>query len=800
MATSSVAVNVAGKRPLSPSSSELLQHASNTLEVTPLGAGQEVGRSCCLLKFQGKTVMFDSGIHPGYSGHVSLPFFDHVDLATVDLCLVTHFHLDHCASLPYLITKTTFKGRVFMTHATKAVYRLMLTDFLKVSGRGDDALYDEKDLVASLERIETVDFHQEREVAGVRFWCYVAGHVLGACMFMVDIAGTRVLYTGDYSREEDRHLQAAELPSVSPDVLIIESTYGVQSHDPRLNREKRFTELVATTVLRGGKCLIPVFALGRAQELLLILDEFWATHPEVRHVPIYYASPLARKCMAVYQTYINSMNAHIQGAFRERGNPWEFKHIQYLSGGIEALDDHGPVVVMASPGMLQSGLSRQLFDAWCTDAQNATVIPGYCVEGTLAKHIMTEPREVQRLNGEMVPLRMSVAYISFSAHSDYTQTSQFVQALDPPHVVLVHGEATEMDRLRKALSHKLKASAAAAAASTADAKSDASATAYKASVLAPKNCVTVSLTFKTEKLARAVGRLARGEPWMARVNGDDDDSAPLVREGTSIAGVLVQRGFQHQLIDASELPTYTRLGSASVAQVQHLHLSRPFRVLASRVAVMYQGTRVIEDGAAFVVGAVDAEKETSDDVKKEAAAVGVGGGGGGGGAPNEGTVEVRHVAKGQATMTWISDPVSDMLADSVAATNLRLACDPNPALGPPGDEGPDKAAAAAAAAKKEKKDSSSEQPSEVESVLELLKSIFGDAELHGDDESSVVVRRDGTSVTVSVETSLVRIMDNDEGGAPTANPAAAELLRSQVETAIRRLARILRPLDLTACC
>ena len=209
MATSSVAVNVAGKRPLSPSSSELLQHASNTLEVTPLGAGQEVGRSCCLLKFQGKTVMFDSGIHPGYSGHVSLPFFDHVDLATVDLCLVTHFHLDHCASLPYLITKTTFKGRVFMTHATKAVYRLMLTDFLKVSGRGDDALYDEKDLVASLERIETVDFHQEREVAGVRFWCYVAGHVLGACMFMVDIAGTRVLYTGDYSREEDRHLQAA---------------------------------------------------------------------------------------------------------------------------------------------------------------------------------------------------------------------------------------------------------------------------------------------------------------------------------------------------------------------------------------------------------------------------------------------------------------------------------------------------------------------------------------------------------------------------------------------------------------
>ena len=116
-------------------------------------------------------------------------------------------------------------------------------------------------------------------------------------MFMVDIAGVRVLYTGDYSREEDRHLRAAEMPEFSPDICIIESTYGVQVHQPRAVRERRFTETVHQTVAQGGRVLIPAFALGRAQELLLILDEYWKSHPELHNIPIYYASPLAKKCM-----------------------------------------------------------------------------------------------------------------------------------------------------------------------------------------------------------------------------------------------------------------------------------------------------------------------------------------------------------------------------------------------------------------------------------------------------------------------------------------------------------------------
>ena len=100
--------------------------------------------------------------------------------------------------------------------------------------------------------------------------------------------------------------------------------------------------------------------------------------------------------------------------------------------------------------MMQSGLSRQLFEAWCTDKRNGVIVAGYCVEGTLAKHILSEPSEVVTISGQRIPLRMSVDYISFSAHTDYEQTSEFIRTPNPPHIVLVHGEQNEMMRLKQA--------------------------------------------------------------------------------------------------------------------------------------------------------------------------------------------------------------------------------------------------------------------------------------------------------------------------------------------------------------
>ena len=259
--------------------------------------------------------MCDVGIHPGYDGMNGLPYFDKViDLSTIDILLVTHFHLDHVASLPYLTEHTNFRGKIYMTHPTKAVTRLLLGDYIRLlqmqhqqqkaknttdggdsTDRAADVLYTEKDLFNCLNKVTCIDYHtvityQQNDNTNtsnsgtvVSFYALNAGHVLGACMYYITIGGDRtVLYTGDYSMEDDRHLMAAELPFIlqqqpstmtsnnnlartSTDVLICESTYGVQVHASRTERETRFTTTIERIVTRGGKCLIPVFALGRAQ-------------------------------------------------------------------------------------------------------------------------------------------------------------------------------------------------------------------------------------------------------------------------------------------------------------------------------------------------------------------------------------------------------------------------------------------------------------------------------------------------------------------------------------------------------
>ena len=419
-----------------------------------------------------------------------------------------------------------------MTHATKAIYRWLLADYIKVSNNSTEALlYNEADLKASMEAIEVVNFHEIKEVSGIKFWCYHAGHVLGAAMFMLEIAGVRILYTGDFSREEDRHLMSAEIPRIKPDVLITEATYGTHLHEKREEREARFTSTIFGTVTKGGRCLIPVFALGRAQELLLILDEYWSMHPELQDIPIYYASSLAEKCMSVYQTHVNAMNDRIKRQIAVK-NPFVFKHILDLKS-IDNFDDCGPCVVLASPGMMQSGLSRELFEQWCENPRNTCLIAGYCCEGTLAKHVLSEPDEILSMDGQKLNRKCKVEYISFSAHADYKQTSEFVRALKPPQIILVHGEANEMSKLKQGLTDQYKSDAG-----------------TPVVIHNPKNTQAVELHFRGEKTAKVIGTLAMEPP----------------SQDKKLSGVLVKRNFNYHLMAPGDIRKYTDIPVSNISQ------------------------------------------------------------------------------------------------------------------------------------------------------------------------------------------------------------------------------------------
>ncbi|KAF8005446.1 hypothetical protein HF325_000903 [Metschnikowia pulcherrima] len=482
-----------------------------------LGGCNEVGRSCHIIEYKNKVIMLDSGVHPGLSGMNSLPFFDEYDLSKVDILLISHFHLDHAASLPYVMQQTSFKGRVFMTHATKAIYRWLLSDFVRVTsmvGGGDEArqmdssqqngggsanLYTNEDLMSSFEKIETIDYHSTIEVDGIRFTAYHAGHVLGACMYFLEIGGVKVLFTGDYSREEDRHLKVAEVPPTRPDILITESTFGTATHEPRLEKESRMMKNIHSTILKGGRVLMPVFALGRAQELLLILEEYWSMNEDIQSVNIYYASDLARKCMAVYQTYTSIMNEKIRlnASSSAKSNPFQFKFIKSIRS-IDKVYDMGPCVVVASPGMLQSGVSRQLLERWAPDPKNAVIMTGYAVEGTMAKEILTEPHAIPSISNPdvTIPRRLSVDEISFAAHVDFQQNAGFIEEVAPKKIILVHGDSNPMGRLKSALLSRYLSRKG---------------TEEEVRVFNPRNCEDLQIGITSAKIAKVVGSLAEAE-------------------------------------------------------------------------------------------------------------------------------------------------------------------------------------------------------------------------------------------------------------------------------------------------
>lgn len=481
-----------------------------------------MGRSCHIIEYKNKVVMLDAGVHPGLLGLGSLPFYDEYDLSKVDILLISHFHLDHAASLPYVMQHTNFQGRVFMTHATKAIYRWLLSDFVRVTsitGGGDEGrqnggnrdggnasanLYTDDDLMRSFDRIETIDFHLTMEIDGIRFTAYHAGHVLGACMYFVEIGGLKTLFTGDYSREEDRHLKVAEVPPVRPDILITESTFGTASHEPRLEKEARMMNIIHLTVLKGGRVLMPVFALGRAQELLLILEEYWLQNKDVQHINVYFASNLARKCMAVYQTYTNIMSDSIRlsAMLLEDRNPFQFKHILSIKN-LEKIHDMGPCVVVASPGMLQSGVSRQLLERWAPDPKNSVIMTGYSVEGTMAKDLLNEPHTFPSIaNPEVtIPRRMSIDEISFAAHVDFQQNAGFIEKVNALKIILVHGDGNPMGRLKSALLSRY---------------ASRKGTDQEVKVFNPRNCDELLIGIKGSKAAKVMGSLAEEQIHMLK--------------------------------------------------------------------------------------------------------------------------------------------------------------------------------------------------------------------------------------------------------------------------------------------
>jgi len=326
--------------------------------------------------------------------------------------------------------------------------------------------------------------------------------------------------------------------------------------------------------------LIPIFSSGRAQELQLIVEEYWAAHPELQDVPVYFVSNLAKKCTSVYQGYINMMNAKIQRQFFKGGNPFFFKFIKFHDG-TTPIYDNGPCVMMASPGMLQSGTSRRYFEEWCTNPLNRVIIPGYCVEGTLANvfaplfsssssSLSSSHGTPHLLSGDLESSKGNYCYgwqetptqnegglyillgprrrdtesclhqrsesiepgppFPFDYHRHSYPHPHFLLLLLllffflvlPPFQVLVHGDSYGMNTLKLKLEEEFRSNE------------------KHIPIFTPANTTTVTLDFKGETSAKVIGTLAASKPG----------------NGQTISGVVVTKDFETGITSPEDLIEY----------------------------------------------------------------------------------------------------------------------------------------------------------------------------------------------------------------------------------------------------
>lgn len=364
----------------------------------------------------------------------------------LDCVIISHFHLDHCGALPFFTEMCGYDGPIYMTHPTKAICPLLLEDYRKISveRKGERNFFSSANIKDCMKKVIAVNLHQTIMVDDdLEICAYYAGHVLGAAMFYIRVGEESLVYTGDYNMTPDRHLGSAWIDKVRPDVLITESTYATTIRDSKRSRERDFLKKVHDCVADGGNVIIPVFALGRAQELCILIETYWERMD--LKVPIYFSTGLTEKANHFYRLFINWTNEKIKSTFVHR-NMFDFKHIKPWERSF--IDLPGPMVVFATPGMLHSGTSLELFKKWAPNPKNMIIMPGYCVAGTVGSKVLAGEKKIQIDSFTSVDVNLQVKNLSFSAHADAKGIMQLIRQCEAKNVVLVHGEKSSMGFLK----------------------------------------------------------------------------------------------------------------------------------------------------------------------------------------------------------------------------------------------------------------------------------------------------------------------------------------------------------------
>jgi Cft2 family RNA processing exonuclease len=423
------------------------------LHVTPLGAARSIGASCFRVEIGPYEVILDAGTRP--KGSQPLPEFDLIK--NPNLILITHAHQDHIGALP-VFHRRFGATPMICSFGTKEIAEVMLTDCLKVQELNEDfeSLFDESDLHATLFHLQTQktleDFYP---LPGLKVRFIPAGHIVGAVCIYLEYGDRSLLYTGDYNTTSSRTtdgLQLADLPQA--EMLITESTYGSDVHPSRRSQEGELLQAIAEIVQAGGNVLIPAFALGRAQEIILAIRTSALFHS--LKIPVY-VDGLVRPVTNVFQDNLNLLPKAVAN-FAKTGRKDPFFDASAMPPIIcidnpreRPLAMSKPSVIIASSGMMSGGASVY-YGKILLERENAAVfISGYTDEESPGRLLQgLEPGTEIELDGTKLTVRCQIRKFNLSAHADRVGLTQVIHRVAPKHLILVHGSPYALRQLSNA--------------------------------------------------------------------------------------------------------------------------------------------------------------------------------------------------------------------------------------------------------------------------------------------------------------------------------------------------------------
>ena len=436
------------------------------MKLTFLGATGTVTGSKYLLEVGRLRILVDCGLFQGLKqlrlkNWAKLP----IDPASVDVVILTHAHIDHTGYLP-LFVRNGFVGKVYCTYGTRDLCEILLPDsahlqeeeakFANKYGFSKHQpalpLYTRDDALNALSLLSPVDFEQEVDLGdGVTFTMTPNGHILGSAFVRISDGKKSIVFSGDIGRPQHL-LMNAPTPIKQADYLVLESTYGDRTHD-KTDPKIKLAETINRTISRGGKLIVPVFAVGRAQEILYAIH-LLKNEGKIADVPVYLNSPMA---IDATQIFVRHSGEHRLSRAECEAMCRTARMVNTVEQSKALNENPHPMIILAASGMASGGRVVHHIEAFAPNPQNTILFVGFQAAGTRGA-AMVEGASSVKIHGEYVPINAEVAFISnMSAHGDYLEILDWLRGFEsaPKRTFITHGEPIAADAMRHHIEEKM---------------------------------------------------------------------------------------------------------------------------------------------------------------------------------------------------------------------------------------------------------------------------------------------------------------------------------------------------------